>query len=187
MIIDKEIAIEIIKNGRIFITCVNSEVHGKLEGKIIAEDIVDPESSQILHSKNTELSISDIDKLIGKKIETVKYWADVKELSLRDGIAKLIKDEIIGQPIGEDMTDPISGEILAAKGQAISKNLIKKVLSSKVSDIPLEDGRYFSLEGRLLDYLYKNVVGKISAEEIKDPETGELLVSSGKKITKKCS
>ena len=185
MIIDKEIAIEIIKNGRIFITCVNSEVHGKLEGKIIAEDIVDPESSQILHSKNTELSISDIDKLIGKKIETVKYWADVKELSLRDGIAKLIKDEIIGQPIGEDMTDPISGEILAAKGQVISKNLIKKVLSSKVSDIPLEDGRYFSLEGRLLDYLYKNVVGKISAEEIKDPETGELLVSSGKKITKK--
>jgi len=105
-------------------------------------------------------------------------------LSLRDGIAKLIKDEIIGQPIGEDMTDPISGEILAAKGQVISKNLIKKVLSSKVSDIPLEDGRYFSLEGRLLDYLYKNVVGKISAEEIKDPETGELLVSSGKKLLK---
>jgi len=46
MIIDKEIAIEIIKNGRIFITCVNSEVHGKLEGKIIAEDIVVSGSSQ---------------------------------------------------------------------------------------------------------------------------------------------
>ena len=184
-IIDKDIAMEVVKNGEVSIKCVNPPyVYGKLEGKIITEDIIDPESSKILCSKNTELSISDIEKLINKKIETIKYWENVKELSVKEDIVKLIKDEIIGEPIGEDIPDILSGEILATKGQIISKNLAKKILSSKVSDIPLEDGRYFSLEGRLLEYLYKNIVGKILAIEIKDPETGELLISAGKKITR---
>ena len=184
-IIDKDTALDIIKNGLIFITCVNTPfVKEKLEGKIIAESIINPENSKMLYSENTELTISDIEELINNKIEIVKLWIDIKELSVKDGIAKLIKNEIIGQPIGEDMSDPESGEILAKKGQVISKNLVKKILSSKVSDIPLEDGRYFSLEGRLLEYLYKNVVGKISAIEIKNPETGETLINAGKKITR---
>ena len=184
-IIDKDTALDIIKNGLIFITCVNTPfVKEKLEGKIIAESIINPENSKMLYGENTELTISDIEELINNKIEIVKLWIDTKELSVKDGIAKLIKNEIIGQPIGEDMSDPESGEILAKKGQVISKNLVKKILSSKVSDIPLEDGRYFSLEGRLLEYLYKNVVGKISAIEIKNPETGETLINAGKKITR---
>ena len=183
--IDKDIAMEIIKMGKTSITCVNPPyIKAQLEGKILAEDVIGSESSQILINKNSELSIMDIEKLIVEKISTIKYWTHVKDLSIRDGIAKLIKEEIIGQPIGEDMSDSVTGEILADKGQIISKNLVKKILSSRVSDIPLEDGRYFSLEGRLLEYLYKNVVGKISAVEIKDPESGDIIINAGKKISR---
>ena len=184
-IIEKDVAIEIIKHGITSITCVNTNyVKEKLEGKIIATDVVDPGNSQILINSNTILSIADIEEMLKKKVESVTLWTDIRELSIKDGIAKLIKNEIIGQPIGEDLSDPVSGELLAKKGQALSKNLVKKILSSKVSDIPLEDGRYFSLEGRILEFLYKNVVGKILAIEIKNPETDEIVIQAGKKITR---
>jgi len=184
-IIDKDVAIEMIKQGTISITCVNADfVKEKLEGKIIAEDVINPATSSVMLKSNTLISISDIEEMLKEKIESVKLWTGVKELAIKDGIEKLIKNEIIGQPIGEDLSDPISGEVLAKKGQVISKNMVKKILSSKVSDIPLEDGRYFSLEGRLLEYLYKNAVGKISAVDIMNPETGEILIQAAKKITR---
>mgnify|MGYP000449498088 FL=1 len=97
---------------------------------------------------------------------------------------KLIKDEIVGRSISEDIKDPISGNIIAAKDQIISKNLIKKILLYKLSELPLEDGRYFSLEGRTLEFLYDNAVGKIVALDIMDPETGEVIINGGKKITR---
>jgi DNA-directed RNA polymerase subunit beta' len=126
-----------------------------------------------------------VDKIIKAKVDRIKVWEEIKEISVRDGLIKSIKDEIIGQPLGEDIKDPVSGNIIADKDQIISKNLIKKILLYKLSDLPLEDGRYFSLEGRTLEFLYDKAVGKITALDILDPETGEVIINGGKKITKK--
>ncbi|MEA1939947.1 MAG: DNA-directed RNA polymerase subunit beta' [Candidatus Caldatribacteriota bacterium] len=183
-IINKNEATEIINSDIRTVSCVNSDIYDKLEGKIVAEDVINPENSGVLVSQNTQLTNLEIDNIIKAKVNNIKSWKDIKEYSIRDSITKLIKEEIMGQTIGEDIVDPISGGVLAAKGQIISKSVIKKALSSKISDIPLEDGRYFSLEGRLLEHLYKKVVGKIAAFEILDPETGKILVDAGKKIKK---
>ena len=183
-IISKEAAIDIVDSGIRMISCIRPNIYEKMEGRIIAENIIDPENSQILLSENKQLTSSEIDKIIKAKVNEIKLWEEVKEISIKDGLIKLVKDEIIGQPIAQDIKDPVTGNIIAAKGQIISKNLIKKVLLAKLSDLPLEDGRYFSLEGRTLEFIYDKVAGKIAALDILDPETGKIIISAGKKITK---
>jgi len=183
-IIDKEMAVNIANSDIRTISYARPDIYEKIENRITAENIINPEDSQVLVSANKQLTSSEVDKIIKVKVDTIKIWEETKEISIRDGLVKSIKDEIIGRPIGEDIKDPISGNIIADKDQIISKNLIKKILLYKLSDLPLEDGRYFSLEGRTLEFLYDKAVGKIAALDILDPETGEVIINGGKKITR---
>ncbi|GAF83294.1 unnamed protein product, partial [marine sediment metagenome] len=184
-IISKEIGVDITNSDIRIISCAKPDIYEKIEDRITAGDIINPEDSQVLVSANKQLTSSEVDKIIKAKVDKIKVWEETKEISVRDGLIKSIKDEIIGQPLGEDIKDPISGNVIADKDQRISKNLIKKILLYKLSDLPLEDGRYFSLEGRTLEFLYNNAVGKITALDILDTETGEVIINGGKKITRK--
>jgi DNA-directed RNA polymerase subunit beta' len=184
-IISKEIGVDITNSDIRTISCAKPDIYEKIEDRITAKDIINPEDSQVLVSANKQLTSSEVDKIIKAKVDRIKVWEEIKEISVRDGLIKSIKDEIIGQPLGEDIKDPVSGNIIADKDQIISKNLIKKILLYKLSDLPLEDGRYFSLEGRTLEFLYDKAVGKITALDILDPETGEVIIDGGKKITRK--
>lgn len=183
-IISKEKAVDIVNRDIRIISYTNPDIYEKIENRITAKDIVNPEDSQVLVSANKQLTSLDVNEIIKAKVDKIEIWEETKEISIRDGLIKSIKDEIIGQPLGEDIKDPVSGNIIADKDQIISKNLIKKILLYKLSDLPLEDGRYFSLEGRTLEFLYDKAVGKIAALDILDPETGEVIVNGGKKITK---
>ena len=182
-VISKEIGVEIVNNDIRIIRCAKPDIYEKIKDRITATDIINPENSQVLVNANKQLASSEVDKIIKTKVEQIRVWKETKEISVRDGLIKSIKDEIIGRPIGEDIKDPVSGNIIAGKDQIISKNLIKKILLYKLSELPLEDGRYFSLEGRTLEFLYDNAVGKVAAIDILDPETGEVIISGGKKIT----
>ncbi|HCL89832.1 MAG TPA: DNA-directed RNA polymerase subunit beta', partial [Candidatus Atribacteria bacterium] len=166
------------------ISCAKPDIYEKIKDRITAADIINPEDSQVLVSANKQLTSLEVGKIKKTKVDRIKVWEEIKEISVRDGLIKLIKDEIVGRSIGEDIKDPISGNIIAAKDQIISKNLIKKILLYKLSELPLEDGRYFSLEGRTLEFLYDNAVGKVAALDILDPETGEVIINGGKKITR---
>jgi DNA-directed RNA polymerase subunit beta' len=170
-IISKETAADIVNRDIRIISYTTPDIYEKIENRITAKDIVNPEDSQVLVSANKQLTSLDVNEIIKAKVDKIKVWEETKEISIRDGLIKSIKDEIIGRPIGEDIKDPISGNIIADKDQIISKNLIKKILLYKLSDLPLEDGRYFSLEGRTLEFLYDKAVGKIAALDILDPET----------------
>ena len=183
-IIDKETAVNIASSDIRTISYARPDIYENIENKITAEDIINPKDSQVIVSANRQLTSLEVGKIIKAKVDRIKIWEEIKEISIRDGLIKSIKDEIIGRPIGEDIKDPISGNVIADKDQIISKNLIKKILLYKLSDLPLEDGRYFSLEGRTLEFLYDKAVGKVAALDILDPETNEVIIDGGKKITK---
>jgi len=182
-LITSSLAVQLVNNDVRMISCYRPDIYERLEGKVIAEDIIDSETQQIIVPQNKKLSSSDINQIIQNKVNSIRVWEEIKEINIRDGVMKLLKDEIIGQPVGADFSDPLTGNLLASKGQVISKNLIKKALNCRVSDIPLEDGRYFSLDGRILEFIYKNIVGKISALDIIDPETEKIIIKANKKIT----
>ena len=109
---------------------------------------------------------------------------DIKEVNIKENLLSFTKEDVIGEKLGSDLKDYKTGNIIADSGQVVSKNIIRKAYSAGISEIPLEDGRFFSLEGRTLEFIYHNLIGKIIVQDVIDALTGEILLKSGEKITK---
>ncbi len=182
--ITREIAIELVKNGISRVRVFNPGIKTKLIGKMVAQDIKDPNKQNVIIPANTILSEHDIDNIIENQYNEIIVWSDIKEVNIKENLISFTKDDVIGKKLGEELRDAERENVIADSGQTISKNIIRKAYSAGISDISLEDGHFFSLEGRTLDYIYHNLIGKIVAQDIIDTHTGEILISAGEKITK---
>ena len=56
------------------------------------------------------------------------------------------------------------------------------IFSEGVKEIPLSDGRFFSIEGRLIELLEKEIVGKVIAQDIVSGSDGVVMVKAGQVI-----
>ncbi len=177
-------ALELVKNGVTRIRIFNPGIKTKLIGKMVAQDIKDREGQNVIVSSNTILNENDIDSMIENQNKEIIVWSDIKEVNIKENLLSYTKDDVIGKKLGEELIDSKTGNVIADMGQLVSKNIIRKAYSAGISDIPLEDGHFFSLEGRTLEYIYHNLVGKINAQDIVDENTGKILISAGEKITK---
>jgi len=183
--ITREMAVEFVNQGINRLRISKPEEVEKLKGNMLAEDIKAPESQDIIIHANHILEENDIQKIVEHQCEKVKIWNDIKEINIKENLISFIKEDVIGKNLGEELRDSESDNIIADKAQPVSKNIIRKAYSAGISDIPLEDGRFFSLEGRALEHIYHNLVGKTIAQDIVDKKTEKVLVSAGEKITKK--
>jgi len=183
--ITREMAIEFVNQGINRLRISKPEEVEKLKGNMLAEDIKAPDSQDIIIHANQILDENDIQKIVEHQCEKVKIWNDIKEINIKENLISIIKEDVIGKNLGEELRDPESDNIIADKAQPVSKNIIRKAYSAGISDIPLEDGRFFSLEGRALEHIYHNLVGKTIAQDIIDKKTEKVIVSAGEKITKK--
>ena len=182
--ITREMALELVKNGVTRISIFNPGIKTKLIGKMVAQDIKDRDGQNVIVSSNTILNENDIESMIENQNKEIIIWSDIKEINIKENLLSHTKDDVIGKKLGEELKDSKTGNVIADMGQLVSKNIIRKAYSAGISDIPLEDGHFFSLEGRTLDYIYHNLVGKINAQDIVDENTGKILISAGEKITK---
>jgi DNA-directed RNA polymerase subunit beta' len=180
--ITREIAIELVKSKINMVQIFNPEVTEKLIGKMIAQDVKDREGNEVLIPANKILDEKDIKKLIDNQCEKVIIWSDIKEVNIKENLLSYIRDDVIGKILSEEIRDPKTGNIIADKNQPVSKNIIRKAYAAGISDIPLEDGRFFSLEGRTLDYIYHNLIGKVVAQDIIDKDSGKVIIPAGEKI-----
>lgn len=182
--ITREIALELVKKGINKVRIFNPENIIKLKGKMVVQDIKDKDGEEVIVSANTVLNEDNIKKIVDKQCEKITIWSDIKEINIKENLISFIKEDVIGKNLGEELRDPITGNIIADTKQPVSKNIIRKAYMAGISDIPLEDGRFFSLEGRTLDYIYHNLIGKIIAQDIIDKNTGQIILSAGEKINK---
>ncbi len=183
--IKREVAIELVNHGMNRLRVSKPEELEKLKGNMLAEDIKAPKSQDIVIHANKILEEDDIPKIVEHQCENVKIWNDIKEINIKENLISFIKEDVIGKNLGEELRDPESDNIIADKSQPVSKNIIRKAYSAGISDIPLEDGRFFSLEGRALEHIYHNLIGKTIAQDIFDKKTEKVVISAGNKITKK--
>ncbi len=182
--ITKEIAIDLVKNGINRVQIFNPEVTEKLIGKMVAQDIKNIDGNEAIIPANKILDEKDIKNLIDNQCEKVVVWSDIKEINIKENLLSYIKEDITGKVLAEEIKDPKTGNVIADKNQPISKNIIRKAYVAGISDIPLADGRFFSLEGRTLDYIYHNLIGKVVAQDIIDKDSGEIVIPAGEKINK---
>ncbi|HEX3034809.1 MAG TPA: DNA-directed RNA polymerase subunit beta [Thermodesulfobacteriota bacterium] len=88
-----------------------------------------------------------------------------------EGVKKSVNPEILSyQRTSVDIEDPKTGEIVVKKGRKFVRNLIEKLSRANIDKIPIELG---------------DIVGRISADDIVDENTGEVIVGFNEEITDK--
>ena len=183
--INREAAVHFVNQGIRKVRVIKPETIKKLNGTMTAENIRVDQNEEPLIESNKILNEKEIQKLVDNQCETINIWNAIKEINIKENLISFIKDDVIGKNLGEELKDPISGNVIADQNQPVSKNIIRKAYSAGIGEIPLADGGFFSLEGRVLDYLYNNLVGKIIAQDIVDQENKETVIFAGDKINKK--
>jgi DNA-directed RNA polymerase subunit beta' len=182
--ITREDVLDLVKNGINRVKIFNPEIKNKLIGKMVTQDIKENDKQIVIIPANKILDENDIEKIIDYQCEKITIWSDIKEINIKENLISFTKEDVIGMNLSEELRDPKTGNVIADAKQPVSKNIVRKAYSAGISDIPLEDGRFFSLEGRTLDYIYHNLIGKIIAQDIIDKNTGETIIPAGDKITK---
>src|SRR5260370_27179022 len=74
----------------------------------------------------------------------------------------------MGSRVGRDVKDPKSGEVIAREGRKFNKAIVRAMEQSKISEVPVA-----------LD----EIVGRVSAHDIVDSTTGEVLIGTNEELT----
>ena len=154
----------------------------RLRGTILAEDVLDPETGKVLLSANTRLDQNEIALLEEHDVERVAVWKNVRVFPVKESLVRVLREEILNKEVARDIVSPQTGEVIIQAGQAISRSVARRLVVEGIKEVPLSDGRFFSIEGRLIELLEKEVVGKVAAQDIVVGANGDVLVKAGEVI-----
>ncbi len=109
-------------------------------------------------------------RALGMTTEDLLNYFYRKDVILLDGksYAKQFKpDQLLGGRISRDVKDK-SGEVIAREGRKFIKAIVRQMEQAKITEVPIA-----------LD----EVVGRISAHDVPDPETGEVLLKTNEELS----
>ncbi|NSW75524.1 MAG: DNA-directed RNA polymerase subunit beta' [Candidatus Atribacteria bacterium] len=154
----------------------------KLKGSILAEDVVSRKTNEVLIPAHTRLENEQIELLQKHDVEQVVVWKNVKSFPIKENLVKVLRDEILGKEVAKDIVSPQTGEVIIPSGQTISRGSARRLVSEGIREIPLRDGRFFSIEGRLIEMLEQEIVGKVAAQDVILGNSGTVLIKAGEII-----
>jgi DNA-directed RNA polymerase subunit beta len=97
------------------------------------------------------------------------YRKDLILLESRRAVSKLFKpDQLVGVRATKDVRHPESNELIVKEGRKFTRGLLRQIETAGVEQIPI------TLE---------EIVGRVSAHDILDPKTKEVLVECNQEIT----
>jgi DNA-directed RNA polymerase subunit beta len=110
-------------------------------------------------------------RALGMTTEDLLNYYYQKDTVILDGAryAKaFIPAHLVGQRVSRDVKDPKSGDVLAREGRKFNKAIVRAMEAAKINEVPIA-----------LD----EVVGRVSAHDIANPATGEVLVQTNEELT----
>src|SRR5271166_6281754 len=96
------------------------------------------------------------------------YRKDVINLDPRQYAKQFVPDHLLGSRVSRDVKDPKSGEVIAREGRKFNKAIVRAMEQAKISEVPIA-----------LD----EMVGRVSAHDIVDSTTGEVLIGTNEDLT----
>ncbi len=96
------------------------------------------------------------------------YPKDVIVLDPRQYTKQFVADHLLGSRVSRDVKDPKSGEVIAREGRKFNKAIVRAMEQAKISEVPIA-----------LD----EIVGRVSAHDIVDSTTGEVLIGTNEDLT----
>ena len=96
------------------------------------------------------------------------YRKDVIVLDSKQYTKQFVADHLLGSRVSRDVKDPKSGEVIAREGRKFNKAIVRAMEQAKLSEVPIA-----------LD----EIVGRVSAHDIVDSTTGEVLIGTNEELT----
>lgn len=179
-----------------------------LVGRVVAKDIVDPLSGELLVPMDTILGDHHIDTIgshnvpsIAVKGSSASTAEDVTasaesetiilgapEETVRATLKAAMFREMLGKNTVESVSNSESKELVPAN-TPLTEEHIESILSSDVREVKVRNNNIKGIEveaiiegSGVIEPLRDRIVGRIAAEEILDPATGELIVALNQEI-----
>ena len=178
-------------------------LHDMLFGRVLGADIVDPATGEVILSRDTVLTEEDL-KTIGENgvpevvirgslalSEAVISNAMLSEtvvLGVTDAEEKeKIHKSIVREMVGKKTTKAVvskDGEELIPADTMLTEELVNMALDSDARDVKVRNNNVRGIEveairegNGIIEPLEDRIVGRVLAEDIIDPETGEKVAS----------
>ena len=178
-------------------------LNDSLMGRLLGADIIDPDTKEVVLARDT---ILDEEKLaiIGEKNireimvrgSSLASEAAISNAMITEAIelgepdvakrAK-IKDSMLHEMSGKEVTRDVvslAGDTVIAAGEKLDAEAINAVLSSDAKEIRVRNNNVRGIEVEaikegdgIIESLAERIVGRVLAENIDDPETGERIAS----------
>lgn len=96
------------------------------------------------------------------------YRKDTIILDQKQLAKAFVPGQLLGQRVSRDVKDPRSGEVIAREGRKFNKAIVRAMEQMKIAEVPIELGE---------------IVGRVSAHDVVDSNTGEVLVQCNEELT----
>ena len=181
-----------------------------LAGRLLAQDVISPETGEIILETGTELTAEDMelvgeagvselvlrgqsdnnDTIVGSSSVTETVQLGAPEENVRASIRKAMMDQMLGKEVTADVVDSMGNEIIPA-GVKLTEEYIEAVLNSDAKEVRVRNNnvRGISVEeivdgNRVIEPLADRILGRVLAEDIIDPATGEKIASVNDTVEK---
>nr|WP_231036275.1 DNA-directed RNA polymerase subunit beta' [Pectinatus sottacetonis] len=178
-----------------------------LVGRILAQDVADPKTADILFSADTVLDnamlksigehgVSQITVKGSSNADICGSAASSEIISLgapeehaRAAIKKAMMREMLGKKITKDVYTG-NGDVLVSEGTALTEKNIETILQSDAKEVKVRNNSIRGIEveaikegNGVIEPLKERIVGRVLAEDIVDPKTNEKIASLNETIT----
>ena len=179
----------------------------KLVDSILAEDVHDYRSGQLLLVKGKTITDEDVallaKKLIGEveiivpgaeeeeeeKVETITFDVAAAQKEYSDAMRHHLTVHFLGKTLEKDALDR-QGDRLFAAGTLINEDIAEKILSSDIPQIAVRmdaaegvEVRKITEAGGLIESLADRISGRSSLHDVINPETKEIIVKKNEEIS----
>ena len=181
-----------------------------LAGRLIAQDVISPETGEVLLEVGAELTAEDLqvigeagvselvlrgqsdnnDTVVGSSSVTETVQLGAPEENVRASIREAMMNQMLGKEVTAAVVDSHGREVIPA-GVKLTEEYIEAVLESDAKEVRVRNNnvRGISVEeivdgNRVIEPLQDLIIGRVLAEDIVDPETGEKIASINDTVDK---
>ncbi len=179
-----------------------------LLGRLLAHDVLDPKTADILVPQDTVLDDDNL-RIIGENgvpeitirgtsaqtEEDVSNSASTETIVLgapEEHVRQTLKQAMIREMLGKNTIGAINssiGEEIVPANTTLDEEHIEAILGSDVREVKVRNNNIKGIEveaitegAAVIEHLRDRIVGRVAAEDIVDPETGETIVHLNEEI-----
>mgnify|MGYP003311577392 CR=1 FL=1 len=181
-----------------------------LMGRLLAANVHDPETGEILFPCDTVLGDDELmsigehnvkeimirgsstisDTAVSSAMVTEVICLGEEDEGARQNARESVFHEMMGKAVTKDVID-LEGNLIIPQGEILTEELIEKMLDSDAKEVKVRNNNVRGIEveairegNGIIESLEDRIVGRVLAEDIFNPETGEKIASLNENVEK---